>query len=77
MAAKGPLELQLHENGDIHFAEALPKTRSGKIMRCLLKQIASGTGIKGRQRWVTILKAKKNSWKKCLVPHLAEVHESG
>jgi acetyl-CoA synthetase len=32
---------------DIRFAEALPKTRSGKIMRRLLKQIASGTEIKG------------------------------
>jgi len=27
---------------DIRFAEALPKTRSGKIMRRLLKQIAAG-----------------------------------
>ncbi|MCX6894508.1 MAG: acetate--CoA ligase [Verrucomicrobia bacterium] len=32
---------------DIRFAEALPKTRSGKIMRRLLKQVASGTEIKG------------------------------
>jgi len=32
---------------DIRFSEALPKTRSGKIMRRLLKQIASGTEIKG------------------------------
>jgi acetyl-CoA synthetase len=32
---------------DIRFAEALPKTRSGKIMRRLLKQIASGTEIHG------------------------------
>ncbi|MBI3418326.1 MAG: acetate--CoA ligase [Verrucomicrobia bacterium] len=32
---------------DIRFAESLPKTRSGKIMRRLLKQIASGTEIKG------------------------------
>jgi acetyl-CoA synthetase len=33
---------------DIRFAEALPKTRSGKIMRRLLKQIATGsTEIKG------------------------------
>jgi len=32
---------------DIRFAEALPKTRSGKIMRRLLKQIASGGEIKG------------------------------
>jgi acetyl-CoA synthetase len=32
---------------DIHFAEALPKTRSGKIMRRLLKQLAAGVEIKG------------------------------
>jgi acetyl-CoA synthetase len=32
---------------DIRFAEALPKTRSGKIMRRLLKQIAGGGEIKG------------------------------
>ena len=32
---------------DIRFAEALPKTRSGKIMRRVLKQIASGAEIKG------------------------------
>jgi acetyl-CoA synthetase len=32
---------------DIRFTEALPKTRSGKIMRRLLKQIAAGSEIKG------------------------------
>jgi acetyl-CoA synthetase len=32
---------------DIRFTEMLPKTRSGKIMRRLLKQIAAGTEIKG------------------------------
>jgi acetyl-CoA synthetase len=32
---------------DIRFAESLPKTRSGKIMRRLLKQIAGGVEIKG------------------------------
>jgi acetyl-CoA synthetase len=32
---------------DLRFAEALPKTRSGKIMRRLLKQIASGQVITG------------------------------
>ena len=31
----------------IRFADALPKTRSGKIMRRLLKQIAAGHKIKG------------------------------
>jgi acetyl-CoA synthetase len=32
---------------DIRFAEALPKTRSGKIMRRLLKQVASGGSVTG------------------------------
>ena len=32
---------------DIRFSEALPKTRSGKIMRRLLKQVAAGVEIKG------------------------------
>jgi acetyl-CoA synthetase len=32
---------------DIRFADALPKTRSGKIMRRLLKQIAAGGEVKG------------------------------
>ena len=32
---------------DVRFAEALPKTRSGKIMRRLLKEIASGTTVTG------------------------------
>jgi acetyl-CoA synthetase len=32
---------------DIRFAEALPKTRSGKIMRRLLKEIASGKQVTG------------------------------
>jgi acetyl-CoA synthetase len=32
---------------EVRFAEALPKTRSGKIMRRLLKQIASGGQISG------------------------------
>ena len=32
---------------DIRFAEALPKTRSGKIMRRLLKQVAEGVSISG------------------------------
>jgi acetyl-CoA synthetase len=32
---------------DVRFAEALPKTRSGKIMRRLLKQVAAGVEIKG------------------------------
>jgi acetyl-CoA synthetase len=31
----------------IRFAEGLPKTRSGKIMRRLLKEVASGGGVKG------------------------------
>jgi acetyl-CoA synthetase len=32
---------------DIRFTEALPKTRSGKIMRRLLKEIAAGGQVKG------------------------------
>jgi acetyl-CoA synthetase len=32
---------------EIRFADALPKTRSGKIMRRLLKDIASGVPIQG------------------------------
>jgi len=32
---------------DIRFSEALPKTRSGKIMRRLLKEIAGGGEVKG------------------------------
>ena len=32
---------------DIRFAEALPKTRSGKLMRRLLKEIAAGSNIHG------------------------------
>jgi acetyl-CoA synthetase len=32
---------------EIRFAEALPKTRSGKIMRRLLKEIASGASVTG------------------------------
>jgi acetyl-CoA synthetase len=32
---------------EVHFAEALPKTRSGKIMRRLLKEIASGAKVTG------------------------------
>ena len=32
---------------EIRFAEALPKTRSGKIMRRLLRELAAGGNIKG------------------------------
>jgi acetyl-CoA synthetase len=32
---------------DIRFTDALPKTRSGKIMRRLLKEIAAGSGVRG------------------------------
>jgi len=32
---------------DIRFTESLPKTRSGKIMRRLLKEIAAGGQVKG------------------------------
>ena len=36
---------KLARPADIHFAEALPKTRSGKIMRRLLRDIAAGREI--------------------------------
>ena len=32
---------------DIRFSEALPKTRSGKLMRRLLREIAAGGDVKG------------------------------
>jgi acetyl-CoA synthetase len=32
---------------DIRFTDALPKTRSGKIMRRLLREIAAGGAVKG------------------------------
>jgi acetyl-CoA synthetase len=32
---------------DIHFTDALPKTRSGKIMRRLLRELASTGNVKG------------------------------
>jgi acetyl-CoA synthetase len=32
---------------NIRFAAGLPKTRSGKIMRRILKEIAAGTEVKG------------------------------
>jgi acetyl-CoA synthetase len=32
---------------DVRFAEVLPKTRSGKIMRRLLKEIAGGGAVTG------------------------------
>ena len=31
----------------VRFAAALPKTRSGKIMRRILKEIAAGGAVKG------------------------------
>ncbi len=32
---------------EIRFTEALPKTRSGKIMRRLLREVASGSKARG------------------------------
>jgi acetyl-CoA synthetase len=32
---------------ELRFAEALPKTRSGKIMRRLLREVASGSKSRG------------------------------
>jgi acetyl-CoA synthetase len=37
----------LAQPDQIRFTEALPKTRSGKIMRRLLKELAGGGGVKG------------------------------
>src|SRR5256714_894966 len=56
--ASGGLKAELREHVGVHigaiakpdevrFAEALPKTRSGKIMRRLLKEIASGARVTG------------------------------
>jgi hypothetical protein len=36
---------------DIRFTDSLPKTRSGKIMRRLLKEIAAGGGGQGRHHY--------------------------
>ena len=38
---------------EVRFAEALPKTRSGKIMRRLLKEIAKQRSPETRRRWRT------------------------
>jgi len=32
---------------EVRFADGLPKTRSGKIMRRLLKEVASGSVVSG------------------------------
>ena len=37
--------MNYHSHYIVQFADALPKTRSGKIMRTILKAIASGTEI--------------------------------
>ena len=37
----------LAQPDEIRFTDALPKTRSGKIMRRLLKEIAAGGEVKG------------------------------
>ena len=58
VAASNGLKSELREHVGLHigpiakpdevrFAEALPKTRSGKIMRRLLKEIASGAKVTG------------------------------
>ena len=41
------LKIEKKQLQDLRFAEALPKTRSGKIMRRLLKEIASGNPVTG------------------------------
>jgi acyl-coenzyme A synthetase/AMP-(fatty) acid ligase len=64
-AARGGLKEELRDHvskhigaiakpDEVRFAEALPKTRSGKIMRRLLKEIASGAKSPAtRRRWRT------------------------
>jgi acetyl-CoA synthetase len=58
VTATAALKIELRDHVGIHigaiakpdevrFAEALPKTRSGKIMRRLLKEIASGKTVTG------------------------------
>src|SRR5205809_756821 len=58
VSVTGGLKAELREHVGVHigaiakpdevrFAEALPKTRSGKIMRRLLKEIASGARVTG------------------------------
>jgi acetyl-CoA synthetase len=58
VSVTGGLKTELREHVGLHigaiakpdevrFAEALPKTRSGKIMRRLLKEIASGARVTG------------------------------
>ncbi len=49
---------------DIRFAEALPKTRSGKIMRRLLKEVAAGGQVTGDTTTLedlTVLASLRNS----------------
>lgn len=46
---------------EIRFADALPKTRSGKIMRRLLKQVASGMEIRGDTTTLEDLSVRR-SW---------------
>ena len=49
---------------DIRFAEALPKTRSGKIMRRLLKEVAAGDQVTGDTTTLedlTVLATLRNS----------------
>ena len=53
---------------EVRFAEALPKTRSGKIMRRLLKEIASGKTVTWRhddagrfQRFGKVSAARRNN----------------
>jgi acetyl-CoA synthetase len=43
--ARVTLSDRIARPGEIRFADALPKTRSGKIMRRLLRTLASGAEI--------------------------------
>lgn len=41
------MKLRVARPGEIRFSSALPKTRSGKIMRRLLRSLAAGQEIVG------------------------------
>ena len=38
---------QIAKPDDVRFSESLPKTRSGKIMRRLLRELVSGAAVMG------------------------------
>ncbi|NEQ87670.1 MAG: hypothetical protein F6K26_49085 [Moorea sp. SIO2I5] len=46
-STQGPIPCAIARPGDIRFTDALPKTRSGKIMRRLLRSLAAGQEVAG------------------------------